>query len=100
MHKLDPAVSAWALARIRENPRLSAEVTACLNRIPPKSSRSEPERVLRADPISDIIGLSALINGVIGAGFVAGGVGAVVGGTIVGVPVSLSVSFAGAPRCR
>jgi hypothetical protein len=99
MTYIDPAVSAWALARIRENPSLAAEVTARLHRIP-KSPQPTAERVLSADPISDIIGLSALINGVIGAGAVAGGVGAVVGGAIVGVPVSVSVSFTGAPRCR
>jgi membrane associated rhomboid family serine protease len=98
MTYIDPAVSAWALARIRENPRLSAEVTACLHRIP-RSPEPSSERVLRAEPISTLIGLSALINGALGlaAGAAAGGL---IGGTIVGVPVSLSVSFTGAPRCR
>jgi hypothetical protein len=45
---------------------------------------------LRAEPISTLIGLSALINGALG--LAAGGL---IGGTIVGVPVNLSISFTG-----
>jgi hypothetical protein len=93
MTYIDPAISAWALARIRENPLIAAEITARLHRIP-KSPEPPSERVLRAEVSSTLIGLSALINGTLGlaAGAAAGGL---IGGAIVGVPVSLSVSFAG-----
>jgi hypothetical protein len=106
MTYIDPAISAWALARIRENPRLSVEVDACLRRIP-DSYRSLPpaERVLRADPVSDLIGLTALINSVgsaavgFGSTFTIAGIGAsAIGGALVGTPVSLSISFTGCPH--
>jgi hypothetical protein len=50
MTYIDPAISAWALARIRENPRLGAEITARLHRIPkspePPSETSGPDSCL------------------------------------------------------
>src|SRR5665647_2831199 len=97
MTYIDPAVSAWALARIRENPRLAAEITARLYRIP-KSPEPSSERVLRAEPISMAIGLTSLIAGVLGTTAAVGGVASLIGGAIVGVPESLSVSYAGGPN--
>lgn len=86
---LDPHVAEWALARIRENPRLAAEITVRLNRIP-KSSQSVSERVLRAEPISTFIGLTALISSIGVSTAVAGAIG----GAIVGVAISIGVNYA------
>lgn len=86
---LDPHVAAWALARIRENPQLEAEITARLRRIP-KSSQPSSERVLRAEPISTFIGLTALISSIGVSTAVAGAIG----GAIVGVAISVGVNYA------
>jgi hypothetical protein len=86
---LDPHVAAWALARIRENPQLAAEITAHLHRIP-KSAQYPSERILRAEIISTIIGLTALIEGIGVSTAVAGAVG----GAIVGVAISIGVNYA------
>jgi hypothetical protein len=45
------------------------------------------------EPISNAIGLSALINGALGAGAVAGGIGAAVGGAIVSTSLSAGISI-------
>lgn len=93
---LDPHVASWALARIRNNPQLAAEVTECLRRIP-KSSRPSSERVLRAEPISTFIGLTALIEGVFG---VSAAVAGIAGGAIVGVAISVGVNYAASVLTR
>jgi hypothetical protein len=45
------------------------------------------------DPISDFLGLSALINAALGAGAVTGGLGAAIGGGLIGIGLSISVSM-------
>jgi hypothetical protein len=66
--------------------------------VPRTSWRNGPNApTAPADPLSDIIGISALIDSAIGAGAVAGGVGAAVGGFVVAgtlsIPASLSASL-------
>ena len=85
--KIDPAIAAWALERIRERPALSAQVQDCLRRIP-RSAKSE--RTLSAEPISTIIGLTALISSIGVSTAVAGAIG----GAIVGVAISVGVNYA------
>lgn len=84
---LDPHIAQWALARIRENPLLSAEVTTCLNRIR-KLPPAEP--VLKADPISDIIGLTALISSI----GVSTAAASAIGGVIIGGAISIGINYA------
>lgn len=98
---IDPAVSAWALARIREQPELSAEITARLRRIPQEARNQPAERTLYAEPISGAIGLTSLISGLLGTTAAVGGAASLIGGAIVGIPASLSVSFVpGTRQCR
>lgn len=87
---VDPVVSAWALARIRDQPGISAEIAGCLRRIPADADHDRPERVLRAEPISTIIGLTALISSIGVSTAVAGAIG----GAIVGVAISVGVNYA------
>lgn len=86
---IDPVVSAWALARIRERPDSVAELSDCLARIP-RSARNRPQRVLQAEVVSTFIGLTALIASV----GVPTAVAAAVGGAVVGVAISIGVNYA------
>jgi hypothetical protein len=52
--------------------------------------RADPERVLRAEPISTAIGLTALITSIGASAAVAGAIG----GAIVGVAISVGVNYA------
>jgi hypothetical protein len=90
---INPVVSAWALARIRERPELLAEMRDSLDRIP-RSARNRPERVLRAEPISAVIGLTSLIAGALGTTAAFGGAASLIGGAIVGVAISVGVNYA------
>lgn len=88
---LDPHVMAWALDRLKQKPQGSAELAACLRGIPRAMRRVEPsQRVLQAEPISTIIGLTALISGIGVSTAVAGAIG----GAIVGVAISVGVNYA------
>lgn len=88
---IDPVVSAWALARLRESPpHVVAEISDCLARIP-KSVSNRPERVLQAEPVSTFIGLTAVISSVFG---VSAAVAGAVGGAVVGVAISIGVNYA------
>lgn len=56
---VDAHIAAWALDRIRSEPRLSAAVEAHVRRVTREAARDPtPENVLRADPIS--IGVAAI----------------------------------------
>jgi hypothetical protein len=85
---IEPHVAQWALARVRENPRLAMAAAASLTRIP--RAGPEKERVFNAEPISTFIGLTALIAS---AG-VSTAVAGVIGGAIVGVAISVGVNYA------
>ncbi len=88
---LDPEVAAWALSRLRGRGAIPA-VAACLARIPPSPPRRDlaARRMLRADPISDIIGLTALISSI----GVSTAAASVIGGAIVGTAISIGVNYA------
>ena len=95
--KIEPHIADWALARVRENPRLAAEAAARLKRMPcTMGIMPASERVLRAEPISTIIGLTALIEGIGVSTAVAGAIG----GAIVGVAISVGVNYAASVLTR
>lgn len=53
-----------------------------------------PTALARHDPVSDIIGLSALISGLTGGALAVGGAATAVGGALIGIGASLTVSYA------
>lgn len=87
---IDPEVAAWALTRLRDR-GATTEVAACLARIPRAPRRDFAERqMLRAEPISTIIGLTSLIASIGVPTAIAGAIG----GAIVGVAISVGVNYA------
>jgi len=87
---LAPDVAAWALNRIRAEPRLEAELARHIRRVKREAEEiPSPERVLRADPIT----IGTLVLTTIGITGATATVAAVVG-TVVLAAVSIGVNYA------
>lgn len=83
---IEPFIAAQALARMKEDPRFRAELAACQKRFDQSRSRvPKHEVVLRAEPISAAIGLSALIGGL---GFSAAAASAIGGYIVTGLALA------------
>lgn len=88
---IKPHIAHWALKRIRSEPRLAAEFAACMSRYRRTCGRlSSSERILRAEPISTVIGLTALISSIGVSTAVAGAIG----GALIGVAFSVAANYA------
>ena len=95
---IDPVVARWALDRIHADRRHVAALAECRVRYQRGfGAIRKEERVLRAEPISAAIGLTALIETIIGGTAItilgASVSAASIGGAIVGVGLSIGLNY-------
>lgn len=86
---IDAHIAAWALKKLRADPRSNLGLLACEQKLHHVSKVNPPERILSAEPISGVIGLTLLLE-TIGFGAASGAIG----GIIVGTAISFGLSLA------
>jgi hypothetical protein len=96
-------IAAEVLRAAKKDGRFSAGLGQCQKRLD-KLDLPPAERVLRAEPVSAIIGLTSLIEGIIGGAsitiFGATITAGAIGGAIVGVGLSIGLNYAAAALSR
>lgn len=96
LHLPPPHVAAWALDRIKADPRLAAEVDAAARRLKRDYPRMTPEeRVLHADPITIGVSLLAVVGVTSASAAVAWTVGAIV---LVGASIAVNYAVSALTR--
>ncbi|MCK1669445.1 hypothetical protein [Bradyrhizobium sp. 153] len=89
MTYLPPHVSAWAIERVKRDPRLAAEISAAARRLKRDYPRMTPEeRTLRADPITIGTAIFAAV------GVAASTTAAAIVGAAVLIGASIAVNYA------